>query len=111
MTKTVLLRVRRSLILALIAILSAAPALTKPQQLEPMSLDLKEIEVSSILKTFAQVAHSRLEKSSSIDGVVTFRFDHLTWETALSAICESAGCHWQLEEGPERVLRVRALEE
>ena len=111
MTSPALARIRRSPVLAMIATLSAAPALALPQQLEPMSLDLKKIEVVSILKTFAQVAHSRLEKSPSIDGVITFRFDHLTWETALSAICESAGCRWQLEEGPERVLQVRALEE
>ena len=79
-----------------------------PQQsLEPMSLDLKKVAVESILNTFARATASRLERDPAVSGAITFQFDHLSWETALNAICESAGCDWQLEQhGTEKVLRV-----
>ena len=87
---------------------AATVTIAAPQQtLEPMSLDLKKIAVESILSTFAQVTGSRLERDPAVSGAITFQFDHLSWETALNAICESAWCAWQLEQhGSERVLRV-----
>jgi len=89
----------------LLLLVGAAPsaAIQEPRQ---MSLDLKEVELDTILNTFARLMHSRLEKHPGVVGTVTFRFDSLSWHTALNAICESAHCEWQLEEGRDRVLRV-----
>ncbi len=99
---------RAALVLLVVLSQAATPTIAAPEQsLEPMSLDLKKVAVESILSTFARVTRSRLERDPAVSGTITFRFENLSWETALNAICESAGCEWQLEQrGAEKVLRV-----
>ena len=95
---------------ALLAVLCCAsgPSIAAlEQRLQPMKLDLKEVAVETILTTFARVTESRLERDPAVSGTITFRFDNLSWETALNAICDSAWCTWQLEQqGAEKILRV-----
>jgi hypothetical protein len=101
---------RRAAAFALLALFVVAAPSSATEEPRQMSLDLKEVEVDTILNTFARLMHSRLEKHPSVVGTVTFRFERLSWHTALNAICESAHCEWQLEEGRDRVLRVVADE-
>ncbi len=92
---------------ALLCCVSSATSAAPQQSLEPMRLDLKDVAVEKILTTFARVTGSRLERDPAVSGSITFRFDHLSWETALNAICDSARCTWRLEQrGSQKILRV-----
>lgn len=101
-----MLDIQKLLAILLLGLAPSSGLEPEDPQTGSMSLDLQEVEVETILKTFAAATHSRLEREAGVTGQVTFRFDHLSWQTALNAICESAGCEWQLEQGRDRVLRV-----
>ena len=93
--------------LGLATTLAAAASSAWGQQVAPLSLDLRAAPAEEVLMTFARLAESRLVLSPEVSNNVTFRFDGVSWQTALSAITEGLNAVWELETAPPRVLRIR----
>ena len=96
------------LAVALGAALGLAAWAAEPTKVEErrLSMRLQGAEAGKVLSHFATMLNARLDVQCAESRPVTIAFENLTVETALSAICESAGLRWRLEEAPERILSV-----
>ena len=101
MSRAVVLLVSAALLSPVAA--SAAPDL----QEDPISLDLASADLREVLRSFELMSESRLKLDPAVDGEVTVRLSKVTWRTALSAVCETAGCDWRLTGASPRLLEVR----
>jgi len=94
------------LALLLAACLLALPAFGGEVTQERVSLQLKDAPFVDVCKIFQRLLHAELEIEPGIDATVTIGFEDITVKTALSAICESAGCTWEYIEGDPGILRI-----
>jgi len=79
---------------------------TKKIEQRRVSLRLEKAEAAKVLGHLVGAMDARLEFQCETPAPVTIAFENLTPQTAVSAICETAGLQWQLVESPERVVRV-----
>ena len=93
---------------ALVSALGLAPAAQEPVRVEQkrLALRLEKADASKVLGHLARALDARLDYRCERPALVTISFEGLTPQTAVAAICESAGLEWQVVEVPERALVV-----
>lgn len=75
-----------------------------------ITLNLQEAPAEQLFGLFAQLLGADLELEFEGGGPVNFVFDDIKVRTSLNALCESVGCHWELEPGAPPVLRFTAAD-
>ncbi|MCP4895343.1 MAG: hypothetical protein GY906_00070, partial [bacterium] len=75
-------------------------------QQDPIELQLKDADVRSVMRVFAEMTNSELYLDPAVMGTVTIGIEGISWMTALDAVCESVGCLWQLKGGTQRTLTI-----
>ncbi|MBI4818314.1 MAG: pilus assembly protein PilQ [Deltaproteobacteria bacterium] len=68
-----------------IALSSAAPSLVSEQRL---SLDVKDAQVTNVLRLLADQAHVNLVVSERVTGRITLKLQRVAWQDALDAILQ-----------------------
>jgi type II secretory pathway component GspD/PulD (secretin) len=71
-----------------------------------ITLKLEDAPVKKIFDTYRQILEVELDIDPTIDGDITISFENITVRTSLNAVCESAGCNWELITGDPDLLRV-----
>lgn len=94
--------------LALASLLGVPVLAQELQRVEEkrLALRLEKADASKVLAHLARTLDAQLEYRCERPALVTIAFEGLTPQTALMAICESAGLQWQMVEGPPRILKV-----
>lgn len=94
--------------LAFAAVLGTPATAQELQRVEEkrLALRLEKAEASKVLSHLARALDAQLDYRCERPATVTIAFEGLTPQTALMAICESAGLRWEVVEGPPRVLKV-----
>jgi type II secretory pathway component GspD/PulD (secretin) len=69
-----------------------------------ISMQLEDADIKDVLKTFSKLSEREVDFEGNPQGSVSFHFVDVTARTALNAICESVGCHWEIDE--QGILRV-----
>ncbi|TDF84983.1 type IV pilus secretin PilQ [Pseudomonas sp. H9] len=78
--------------LALCVSLLAGVALADPvSQSEPLSLNVQDVEVRSVLQVLAEFSGVNLVASDAVQGKVTLRLQDVPWEQALDLVLRSKG--------------------
>ena len=105
-------RVLAALLLGTVATLVVAaekPPATDDQLLKKISLDLVDAEPGQVFGSFGELAGWRVDLDARVDRKLSIRLQSVTLRTALTAVCESVDCRWELEGGTPPTLRVRPL--
>ena len=106
MTRT--LRVRVTFVFACLCIASAGPSTARAGKpaMEPdaglgqrIDIELREADVQEVLASFGAIFGGETEVDPAIAGEVTIELHHVRAATALTAVCESAGCLWRITDG------------
>lgn len=91
-------RLLRSLFtLLLLASASAAPLGAQPELDERISLELEDADVGQVLESLGSILEREVEVDPAIGGTISIELHDVRVETALTAVCESAGCVWNLD--------------
>lgn len=69
---------------------------------EPLTLSLRDAEVRQVLKSFGKILQREVVFAQPVKGTVSFELNNVTLRTALTAVCQSARCRWELVD--ERIL-------
>jgi hypothetical protein len=87
--------------MALLLAASAAALAQEPEDAlaRRVSLDLEEVEVVSAFRSLEHSLGLAVEVDPRVDARVTIRVQGVSVRTALTAICESVGCRWELRRG------------
>ncbi|HLE82926.1 MAG TPA: hypothetical protein VJG13_01185, partial [Thermoanaerobaculia bacterium] len=72
---------------------------------ERIDIVLREADVREVLASFGHILSGETEIDPEIQGEVTIELHQVRAATALTAVCESAGCLWRIEDGRLRVDR------
>ena len=81
-----------------------APSTSGPPDLgHRVFLDVNASAPAQVLGMLARTIPCMLKLDARVQRPVTLRVSNVTARTALSAICESIGCRWQLDGGTLRV--------
>ena len=67
-----------------------------PQRPDVISLDLKDVDIRDVLRTFAELERFNLAIDPEVRGSVTVRLENVRWEDALEVILRSNGLGWVL---------------
>lgn len=70
-----------------------------------IDLELRGADVAKVLASFAQILHMEAEIDPEIRGEVTIELHNVRPTTALTAVCESVGCLWRIEDGRLKIAR------
>ena len=105
-------RVFAALLLGAVATLGVAaeePRATDDQLLKKISLDLVDAEPGQVFGSFGQLAGWRIDLDAGVTRKLSIRLQAVTLRTALTAVCESVDCTWELEGGATPTLKIRPL--
>lgn len=72
---------------------------------ERIDIVLREADVREVLASFGHILSGETEIDPEIQGEVTIELHQVRAATALTAVCESAGCLWRIEDGRLKVGR------
>lgn len=72
---------------------------------ERIDIVLREADVREVLASFGHILSGETEIDPEIQGEVTIELHQVRAATALTALCESAGCLWRIEDGRLKVGR------
>jgi type II secretory pathway component GspD/PulD (secretin) len=104
---------KRKVCSPIIAAVALASVLTAPTAAafddvmdKRISLNLKDAQLQKIFDMYKGILDVELEIDPTLDEKVTIAFEKITVRTSLNAICESAGCLWELIDGAPGLLRV-----
>lgn len=107
-------QVRDSLFIGLIlgvVALNAPTSLAQEDILDKrISLNLKDASTQQLFPLFATLLGARLDLHFADEGKISLVFDEITARTSLNALCESAGCGWELLAGDPPTLRFFSLQ-
>ncbi len=65
---------------------------------ERVSLQFKDTPIAQIFPALAKSLGYELTLDSQLHALITLQVENVTAQTALNAICESAGCRWRLAD-------------
>lgn len=71
---------------------------------ERISVELRAADVREVVASFAQLVQVEAEISPEVRGEVTIELHRVRVATALTAVCESSGCLWRIEDGRLKVV-------
>jgi type II secretory pathway component GspD/PulD (secretin) len=97
--------------LALAGASAAQPEVPGPAHPPETSLDqridiaLQEADVSQVLASFGEIFGGEVEVDPEVRGEVTMELHHVRAATVLTAVCESVGCQWWIEDGRLKIER------
>lgn len=78
----------------------ATPASAAPSGLdERIDMQLEEADVQQVLASFGAIVSMEADVDPAIEGEVTIELHNVRAATALTAVCESVGCRWRIEDG------------
>jgi type II secretory pathway component GspD/PulD (secretin) len=66
---------------------------------ERIDIELREADVKAVLASFGHIFGGETEIDPAIAGEVTIELHHVRAATVLTAVCESVGCLWRIEDG------------
>lgn len=116
-------RAARVAALALLSLVAAAPSRAAEQEPDGapyrahysvemdsrldarLDLELKEAAVAQVLASFGQIVGAEAVIDPEIRGEVTIELHNVRAATALTAVCESLGCLWRIEDGMLKIDR------
>jgi hypothetical protein len=75
----------------------------------PISLSMKDADIRSILKTFAEVAGLNMVIDNDVHGRWTADFVKVPWDAAFEVLCQQNGLTWVMEGNVIRVARLDTL--
>jgi hypothetical protein len=77
-----------------------------------VSVDLDHVRPAEAFRTFAQLAGLAAAVDAAVQEPITVRLENVRLRTLLDAVCESAGCRWEVAGSPAalRVARVAGRE-
>lgn len=79
---------------------SATSASAAPSGLdERIDIQLEEADVQQVLASFGGIVSMEAHVDPAIEGEVTIELHNVRAATALTAVCESVGCRWRIEDG------------
>lgn len=85
------------LVLAALFLLFAAHLFAAVEQRRPITLDVTDFELGKLASNFAQMAEAELDAPQELlEAKVTLRVERVRWQTALDALCDTAGCKWSV---------------
>lgn len=64
-----------------------------------VDISLNEADVTEVLASFGHIFGSEADIDPAIRGEVTVELHHVRAATVLTAVCESVGCRWWIEDG------------
>ena len=101
-----------TLVLLLLAAAGAGAAEVKePARAAKTGLDqridisLNEADVAEVLASFGHIFGGEADIDPAIRGEVTMELHHVRAATVLTAVCESVGCRWWIEDGRLKIER------
>ena len=62
-----------------------------------ISLDVKDAQLTSVLRLMAEVARTNLIVGDSVQGKLTLKLSNVDWDRALLAICQTKGLYAEWE--------------
>jgi len=72
---------------------------------ERLDIVLKEADVEEVLASFGAILGQETEIDPEVQGEISIQLHNVRAATALTAVCESVGCLWRLEDGRLKVDR------
>jgi len=92
--------------LVLLLALGAPAVAAPPSGLDTrIDLELEKAEAQKVLASFGQILGAEASIDPTITGTVTIEVHHVRTATALTAVCESVGCVWTIEDGKLTIRR------
>jgi type II secretory pathway component GspD/PulD (secretin) len=85
------------LALLLFALAFAPPVQAQPELDERLSLELEDADVREVLESFGTILEREVDIASEIEGKVSIEVHNVRLETALDALCDTAGCRWRMD--------------
>jgi hypothetical protein len=92
-------RTLRAMLLALLMVPLASPALAQDPTAEKVTLDLNGVAPFAAFKAVASAMNVGVTVSPAVTAPVNIAVRNVTGKTALNAICESIGCQWSITDG------------
>lgn len=114
MTPTTTIRLARVTVLPLLVLVAAGVGIAQvPERVrapgsgldQRIDIQLKEANVRETLASFGEILAEGSEIDPEVAGEVSMELHDVRVATALTAVCESAGCLWWIEDGRLRVER------
>lgn len=68
-----------------------------------LDIALHEADVAEVLASFGHIFDGEADVDPEIRGEVTMQLHHVRAATVLTAVCESVGCRWWIEDGRLRI--------
>jgi len=105
--------VRLSMSMVALALLLSGPVTAAADDLldRRITLDLKDADLQMVLGLYEEILEVEVSIDPAIGRTITITFEDITVRTSLNAICESAGCRWELIDGLPAMLRFDTDEE
>ncbi|HNV03507.1 MAG TPA: hypothetical protein PLE61_13695 [Vicinamibacterales bacterium] len=85
-----------ALLLSLFLVMPAAPALAQDAESKKVTLDLNAVAPQAAFNAVAEAIGVTASVDPSLTSPVDIAVRHVSARTALTAICESIGCTWEL---------------
>lgn len=102
---------KRTILAVLAAFLIGGTANAAPDALDKrVSLDLRNATAEEAFKSLARVAGVQI-LAKDVTGEVTLELENVRVRTILTAICDTLGCRWDLQDGNPPKLRITPLPE
>lgn len=91
---------RATLAVSTLLFLAAGGLAAAPSGLdERIDMQLEKADVQQVLVSFGGIVSMEADVDPAIEGEVTIELHNVRAATALTAVCESVGCRWWIEDG------------